>query len=135
MSLEEFFFLKKMDVIMAKIEEKKFYIEYIYFTQDCLVIDMVNGVSISFPILFFPKLWHANEIQRQDYKFSVENDAIYWPNLNEYLCIEEIIAMIYHIRGNPEKKEEVKESSQKDKKKTRTFFAKGGEPMGFIWNG
>jgi hypothetical protein len=58
-------------------------------TPHHLTVDLEDGRIISLPLTWFPRLMHATPAERAN----VENqeDALYWPDLNEGLSIKSII--------------------------------------------
>jgi Protein of unknown function (DUF2442) len=56
---------------------------------------MMDGRSISVPLAWYPKLLHATEDQRKNWKIGGAGYGIHWPDLDEDLSTEGL------LRGAP----------------------------------
>lgn len=61
-------------------------------SQDSLTVDLADGRSISVPLLWYPRLTHANAEERDHWELIGEGEGIHWPDLDEDLSIEGILA-------------------------------------------
>ncbi len=64
-------------------------------TEDTLTVDLVDGRTISVPIVWFPLLLHATPEQRANWKISGGGYGIHWPDVDEDLSTEGL------LRGAP----------------------------------
>ena len=51
------------------------------FTEDCLMVDMDDGRTISVPLAYYPRLYHGSTVERQHWV--IEGEGIHWPELDE----------------------------------------------------
>ena len=65
------------------------------FTEDNLVVDLMDGRSISVPLAWYPRLLNATEAQRSNWQISGAGYGIHWPDLDEDLSTEGL------LRGAP----------------------------------
>jgi hypothetical protein len=65
------------------------------FENDSLVVDLMDGRSISAPLAWFPRLLNATEAQRANWKISGGGYGLHWPDLDEDLSSEGL------LRGAP----------------------------------
>jgi uncharacterized protein DUF2442 len=65
------------------------------FTDDDLVVDLVDGRTISVPLVWYPRLLHATPDQRQNWQKAGGGFGIHWPDLDEDLSTEGL------LRGAP----------------------------------
>jgi hypothetical protein len=65
------------------------------FTPDSLCVSLMDGRTISVPLVWYPKLLHASEGQRKNWKTSGGGYGIHWPDLDEDLSTEGL------LRGAP----------------------------------
>jgi hypothetical protein len=65
------------------------------FTQDALSVTLMDGRTISVPLVWFPKLLKATEAQRKKWQVSGGGYGIHWPDLDEDLSTEGL------LRGAP----------------------------------
>lgn len=55
------------------------------FTDDLLIVDLMDGRTISVPIVWFPRLMHASVEQRKKWEVSGGGFGIHWPAIDEDL--------------------------------------------------
>jgi hypothetical protein len=61
-------------------------------TADQLVVELADGRCLSVPLAWYPRLLHGSESQRQDYRVLGQGYAIEWPQLDEHIGIEGLLA-------------------------------------------
>ena len=61
-------------------------------TDDTLVVELADGRSVSVPLGWFPRLFHATTAERQNWRFVGNGEGIHWPNLDEDISVEGILA-------------------------------------------
>jgi hypothetical protein len=67
----------------------------VHFTEDSLSVDLMDGRTISVPLAWYPRLLHATEQQRQNWKIAGGGFGIHWPDIDEDLSSEGL------LRGAP----------------------------------
>jgi hypothetical protein len=67
----------------------------IRFTEDSLSVDLMDGRTISVPLVWYPRLLHASDKQRQNWKIAGGGFGIHWPDIDEDLSTEGL------LRGAP----------------------------------
>ena len=67
----------------------------VHFTEDSLSVDLMDGRTISVPLVWYPRLLHADSKQRKNWKISGGGFGIYWPDIDEDLSTEGL------LRGAP----------------------------------
>jgi hypothetical protein len=65
------------------------------FTQDALVVQLMDGRFISVPLVWFPRLLAATEQQRNNWQVGGGGYGIHWPDVDEDLSTEGL------LRGAP----------------------------------
>ena len=58
---------------------------------DVLVVQLVDGRSVSVPISWFPRLLAATPAQRQNFRLIGEGEGVHWPDLDEDLSVEALL--------------------------------------------
>lgn len=66
--------------------------EGVRVTEDALTVDLVDGRTISIPLAWYPRLWHAKVDERNQWEWIGDNEGIHWPDLDEDISVEGIIA-------------------------------------------
>ncbi len=70
-------------------------VQHVHFTEDCLVVDLVDGRTISVPLAWFPRLLHGTVEHRENWQAAGGGFGIHWPELDEDLSVEGL------LRGAP----------------------------------
>jgi hypothetical protein len=65
------------------------------FVDDSLVVDLVDGRSISVPLAWYPRLARATVEDRANWRISAGGYGIHWPTIDEDLSTEGL------LRGAP----------------------------------
>ena len=60
-----------------------------------LVVDLEDGRSISVPLMWYPRLLHATQKERDDWQVAGGGFGIHWPSIDEDLSVEGL------LRGAP----------------------------------
>lgn len=81
-----------MGILALKADER---VKAVSFTDDSLVVDLMDGRTISVPLLWFPRLFNATNEQRSNFKISAAGYGIHWPDIDEDLSTEGL------LRGAP----------------------------------
>ncbi len=55
------------------------------FTEDTLSVDLVDGRTITVPLVWYPRLLEATPDQRRNWKVSGAGYGIHWPDVDEDL--------------------------------------------------
>ena len=64
-------------------------------SSDALSVALMDGRTISVPLVWYPKLLRATEEQRKNWKIAGGGYGIHWPDLDEDLSTEGL------LRGAP----------------------------------
>lgn len=81
-----------MNTSVLKIDAR---VEAVCFTRDSLVVDLMDGRSISVPLAWYPKLLKATPQKRAYWEVCGGGYGIHWPEIDEDLCTEGL------LRGAP----------------------------------
>jgi len=61
-------------------------------TDEALSVALADGRRVVVPLSWYPRLWHASEGERANWRLLGDGYAIEWPDLDEHIGIEGIIA-------------------------------------------
>jgi hypothetical protein len=61
-------------------------------TDDSLIVDLVDGRTISVPLAWYPRLAHGTDAERSRWRFIGDGEGIHWPNLDEDISVEGLLA-------------------------------------------
>ena len=65
---------------------------YVSVTGDTLKAELSDGRAISVPLAWYPRLVHATQHERDNWELIGEGQGIRWPDLDEDLSVEGLIA-------------------------------------------
>lgn len=65
--------------------------EQVHFTDDDLVVSLVDGRTVSVPLVWFPRLATATRQQLENYELLGDGEGIHWPDLDEDLSVEGLL--------------------------------------------
>jgi hypothetical protein len=60
--------------------------------DDKLMVDLADGRRLVVPLAWYPRLLHASPTERQNWQLLGEGYAIEWPDLDEHIGIEGLLA-------------------------------------------
>ncbi len=63
----------------------------VYFTEDTLAVNLMDGRTIIVPLVWYPKLLDASPEQRRNWKLSGAGYGIHWPDIDEDLSTEGLL--------------------------------------------
>ncbi len=61
-------------------------------TEEKLVVEMIDGRSLSVPLSWYPRLLHASPQELQNWQILGDGYAIEWVDLDEHIGIEGVLA-------------------------------------------
>ncbi|MEX2316561.1 MAG: DUF2442 domain-containing protein [Pirellulales bacterium] len=61
-------------------------------TSEQLVVDLADGRRLSVPLVWYPRLLHGTERERENWQLLGDGYAIEWPELDEHIGIEGLLA-------------------------------------------
>jgi hypothetical protein len=61
------------------------------FTDDDLVVSLVDGRKLTVPLIWFPRLAEANKEQLQNYEILGDGEGIHWPDVDEDISVEGLL--------------------------------------------
>ena len=70
-------------------------IKAVHFSDDTLSVDLIDGRTITVPLVWYPRLLHATPAQRASWRIAGGGYGIHWPDVDEDLSSEGI------LRGAP----------------------------------
>lgn len=61
------------------------------FTDDDLVVSLVDGRTVTVPLVWFPRLSNATKSQLENYELLGDGEGIHWPEIDEDLSVEGLL--------------------------------------------
>ena len=62
------------------------------YTEEAILVQLVDGRTISAPLIWFPKLASATKEQLGDWELLGEGEGIHWPSLDEDISIAGLLS-------------------------------------------
>jgi len=81
-----------MSISAIKTDER---VQDVYFTEDTISVDIMDGRTITVPLVWYPKLLAATSLQREAWAVCGGGYGIHWEEINEDLSTEGL------LRGAP----------------------------------
>jgi hypothetical protein len=60
-------------------------------TEDSLVVDLIDGRTITVPLVWYPRLLKGTPRERNNWRLIAEGEGIHWPDLDEDLSVDSLI--------------------------------------------
>jgi hypothetical protein len=61
--------------------------QHVAVTDDTLVVDLVDGRTVSVPLSWYPRLAHGTPSERANWRLIGRGEGIHWPDLDEDLSV------------------------------------------------
>ena len=86
----------------------------IHLTDDNLIVSLMDGRTISVPLVWYPRLLNATLKQRRNWQIAGGGYGIHWPDIDEDLNTEGL------LRGAPAPRNSLEKSRAKNRKRPRS---------------
>jgi len=81
-----------MGILATNADER---VAAVRFTEDELSVTLMDGRTISAPLVWYPRLLRASPAERENWQLSAAGYGIHWPDIDEDLSTEGL------LRGAP----------------------------------
>ena len=61
-------------------------------TEDSLTVDLLDGRTMTVPLAWYPRLLHASESERNNFRIIGAGYVINWPDVDEHLSSQGLLA-------------------------------------------
>jgi len=61
-------------------------------TEDSLVVELVDGRTVTVPVTWYPRLAHGHQPERAHWRLIGEGEGIHWPDLDEDISVDGLLA-------------------------------------------
>ena len=59
----------------------------VVFTDDDLIVSLIDGRKVTVPLVWFPRLSRATKSQLENYELLGDGEGIHWPEIDEDLSV------------------------------------------------
>ena len=74
------------------VTERDVFAESVHFSEDAMTVCLDDGRAIAVPLAWYPRLMHGTAAERQRYELIGDGEGIHWPDLDEDISVEGILA-------------------------------------------
>lgn len=60
-------------------------------TNEHLIVELEDGRSLSVPLAWYPRLMHATDEERQNWRLIGNGEGIHWEDLDEDISVEHLL--------------------------------------------
>jgi len=60
-------------------------------TENELIVELIDGRTVSVPIAWFPRLLHGEPSERANWRVIGRGEGIHWPDLEEDVRVEDLL--------------------------------------------
>jgi hypothetical protein len=78
-------------MVTSTIELNLSAIEHVIVTSEALSVDLSDGRSITVPLAWYPRLLHATESERQNWRLVGKGYGMHWEELDEDISAEGLL--------------------------------------------
>ena len=65
--------------------------QHVTTTEEALIVDLIDGRTISVPLAWLPRLLHGTLQERNNWQLIGKGEGIHWPELDEDISIENLL--------------------------------------------
>jgi hypothetical protein len=67
-------------------------VESVFVTADALTVNLSDGRTLAVPLAWFPRLLHASQKERNNWRLIAKGEGIHWEGLDEDVSVEGLLA-------------------------------------------
>ena len=71
-------------------EVKEALAQAVTVTDESLVVDLIDGRTLSVPLAWYPRLYHASSEERGNWRLVGRGEGIHWPDLDEDVSVQSL---------------------------------------------
>jgi hypothetical protein len=76
----------------SRIEPVQARAQNVTVTEDAIVVELSDGRTISAPLAWYPRLFHATPVERSKWRPIGDGEGIHWPDLDEDIEVDALVA-------------------------------------------
>jgi hypothetical protein len=81
-----------MSSLPAPIEITQARAQRVSVTDDTLIVELVDGRTLTVPLTWYPRLAHSTRAERGQWRLIGEGEGIHWPAIDEDISVEALLA-------------------------------------------
>jgi len=76
----------------SPVDVRQAFAQKVRVTDDTLIVDLVDGRTLSVPVAWYPRLAHGTPAERSQWELLGRGHGIHWPALDEDIAVEDLLA-------------------------------------------
>jgi hypothetical protein len=76
---------------MSLATQERALIDDVQITDEDLVVSLMDGRTVSVPLVWFPRLVAATAHQRENYELLGDGEGIHWPDIDDDISVEGLL--------------------------------------------
>ena len=81
-----------MSTSSSPIEISQARAQRVSLTDDALVVELVDGRTITVPLTWYPRLVHGTPAEQANWRLIGDGEGIHWPDVDEDISVEGLLA-------------------------------------------
>ena len=81
-----------MSTSSSPIEISQARAQHVSLLDDALVVELVDGRTLTVPLTWYPRLAHGTPDERANWRLIGEGEGIHWPDVDEDISVEGLLA-------------------------------------------
>ncbi len=61
-------------------------------SEDSLTVELEDGRTVSVPVAWYPRILHAKQTERNNFRMIGHGDGFHWPDLDEDISVQNMLA-------------------------------------------
>lgn len=74
-----------------QVDSREFTAQALRFSDDDLIIDLADGRTLTVPLAWYPRLFHATPEERANWRWVGRGIGIHWPELDEDIAVDDLL--------------------------------------------
>ncbi|HEY7219562.1 MAG TPA: DUF2442 domain-containing protein [Candidatus Binatia bacterium] len=97
-------------------------VESVFVTDDTLTVNLSDGRTLAVPLAWFPRLLHASQKERNNWRLIGKGQGIHWEDIDEDVSVEGLLA------GRPSGESQVSFRKWLERRPSQTKNRRNGHP-------
>jgi hypothetical protein len=76
----------------SPLEVRQAQAERVEVTEDSLVVDLIDGRTLTVPLIWYPRLAYGSPAERGNSRLLGRGEGIHWPELDEDISVDGLLA-------------------------------------------
>lgn len=90
---------------------------HVEVTDDELRVSLADGRRVFAPLVWYPRLLHATQGQRQNWKLIGDGQGVHWPDIDEDLSVAGVLAGVPSLESPKRLREYLRRASRDGSKR------------------